>query len=68
MLASCLPLVLAIEIAIVAVHALPLPADTLALGAQPLRILDRHGELIAELPADGAGQLTPAAELRAVAV
>jgi penicillin-binding protein 1C len=47
------PTVMLSVVALVAVYCFPLDATTLAIGNQPLRVVDRHGALIAELPAEG---------------
>ncbi|MBP9084656.1 MAG: transglycosylase domain-containing protein, partial [Kofleriaceae bacterium] len=52
-LTMLVPLITVTVVALIAVYGFPLQRNTLAIGNQPLRIVDRHGELIAELPADG---------------
>ncbi len=59
-LAIVVPFVIVTVTALVAVYGFPLAPTTLAVGNQPLRIVDRHGELIAELPADGPAGPTSA--------
>jgi len=59
-LAIAVPFVIVTVTVLVAVYGFPLAPNTLAVGNQPLRIVDRHGELIAELPADGPAGPTSA--------
>ena len=64
------PLVLLVQIAIVAVIAMPLPATTFAPSGGALVILDRRGEVIAEVPAGAPARdrWVPLAEIPAIAV
>ncbi len=55
-----IPVVTVTITALIAVYGFPLQRTTLAMGNQPLRVVDRHGELIAELPADGPAGPTSA--------
>ncbi|HEY3806359.1 MAG TPA: transglycosylase domain-containing protein [Kofleriaceae bacterium] len=53
-IAVLLPIVAAIQLALVLVYAFPFDRDRLIAGARPLELLDVHGETIATLPAAGA--------------
>jgi penicillin-binding protein 1C len=53
-IAVLLPIVAAIQLALVLVYAFPFDRDRLVAGARPLELLDVHGETIATLPAAGA--------------
>lgn len=68
--AVLLPAVAAIQLTVVLVVARPLDRAELVATAEPLRLLDRRGELIAEVPAPGAArsQWRPLSELPAIAV